>query len=92
MRIKSSSDYFESLKLVNPVIYYKGKRITDVVSHSATAPHVRAAAMTYWEHFQSIRRFQKILEVMGVDQALREAGIRPGDTVVIGDHELEWEE
>jgi GTP-binding protein len=52
----------------------------------------RAAAMTYWEHFQSIRRFQKILEVMGVDQALREAGIQPGDTVVIGDHELEWEE
>lgn len=52
----------------------------------------RAAAMTYWEHFQSIRRFQKILEVMGVDQALREAGIRPGDTVVIGGHELEWEE
>lgn len=52
----------------------------------------RAAAMTYWEHFQSIRRFQKILEVMGVDQALRDAGIEPGDTVVIGDHELEWEE
>lgn len=52
----------------------------------------RAAAMTYWEHFQSIRRFQKILEVMGVDQALREAGIQPGDTVVIGGHELEWEE
>lgn len=52
----------------------------------------RAAAMTYWEHFQSIRRFQRILEVMGVDQALREAGVQPGDTVVIGDHELEWEE
>lgn len=52
----------------------------------------RAAAMTYWERFQSIRRFQKILEVMGVDQALREAGVEPGDSVMIGDHELEWEE
>jgi GTP-binding protein len=52
----------------------------------------RAAAMTYWEHFQSIRRFQRILETMGVDQALRDAGIQPGDTVLIGDHELEWEE
>jgi len=52
----------------------------------------RAAAMTYWEHFQSIRRFQKILEAMGVDQALREAGVEPGDIVLIGDHELEWEE
>jgi GTP-binding protein len=52
----------------------------------------RAAAMTYWEHFQSIRRFHKILEVMGVDQALREAGVKSGDTVLIGDHELEWGE
>lgn len=52
----------------------------------------RAASMTYWEHFQSIRRFQRILETMGVDQALRDAGIQPGDTVLIGDHELEWEE
>ena len=52
----------------------------------------RAAAMTYWEHFQSIRRFQKILEVMGVDKALREAGVESGDTVIIGDHELEWGE
>lgn len=52
----------------------------------------RAAAMTYWEHFQSIRRFHKILEAMGVDRALREAGVEPGDTVLIGEHELEWEE
>jgi GTP-binding protein len=52
----------------------------------------RAAAMTYWEHFQSIRRFHRILETMGVDVALRDAGVQPGDTVLIGDHELEWEE
>jgi len=52
----------------------------------------RAAAMTYWEHFQSIRRFHKILETMGVDKALREAGVEPGDSVLIGEHELEWEE
>ena len=52
----------------------------------------RAAAMTYWEHFQSIRRFHRILEAMGVDEALKEAGVIPGDLVFIGDHELEWEE
>ena len=52
----------------------------------------RAAAMTYWEHFQSIRRFHRILEAMGVDQSLRKAGVQPGDSVMIGDHELEWEE
>jgi GTP-binding protein len=52
----------------------------------------RAAAMTYWEHLQSIRRFHRILEVMGVDQALKEAGVEIGDSVFIGEHELEWEE
>ncbi|MBN2503456.1 MAG: GTPase ObgE [Anaerolineales bacterium] len=52
----------------------------------------RAAAMTYWEYDQSIRRFQRILETLGIDKALREAGVKNGDTVIIGDHELEWED
>ncbi len=50
----------------------------------------RAAEMTYWEYDQSIYRFQKILQVLGIDQALRNAGVREGDSVFIGDHELEW--
>ncbi|KAA3642894.1 MAG: GTPase ObgE [Chloroflexi bacterium] len=52
----------------------------------------RAAAMTYWEYDQSVRRFQRILETLGIDEALREAGVREGDTILIGDHELEWED
>jgi GTP-binding protein len=52
----------------------------------------RAASMTYWEHDQSIRRFQRILETLGVDEALRAAGVKDGDTVVIGENELEWED
>jgi GTP-binding protein len=52
----------------------------------------RAAAMTYWEYSQSVRRFQRILEVLGIDEALREAGVEEGDTVFIGNHELEWED
>lgn len=51
----------------------------------------RAAAMTYWEYDQSVRRFQRILATLGVEEALRQAGIRSGDTVFIGDFELEWE-
>ena len=50
----------------------------------------RAAAMTYWEHSQSVRRFQKILQVLGVEEALRRDGVQQGDTVFIGDYELEW--
>jgi GTP-binding protein len=46
--------------------------------------------MTYWEHSQSVRRFQKILQTLGVEEALRRAGVQPGDTVFIGDFELEW--
>jgi len=50
----------------------------------------RAAAMTYWQHEGSLRRFQRLLERIGVDEALRQAGIQPGDTVFVGDYELEW--
>jgi GTP-binding protein len=50
----------------------------------------RAAAMTYWEYDQSIRRFQRILETLGIDKALREKGVMQGDTVHIGEYELEW--
>ena len=52
----------------------------------------RAAAMTYWEHDGSVRRFQKIMETLGVDDALRKAGAKNGDTVAIGDFELDWQE
>jgi GTP-binding protein len=52
----------------------------------------RAASMTYWEHYDSVRRFQRILETLGVDKALREAGVQAGDTVLIGDFELEWQD
>jgi 4-hydroxybutyryl-CoA dehydratase/vinylacetyl-CoA-Delta-isomerase len=47
MKINSASNYIGSLRQLKPVIYYKGKRIKDVTTHPATAPHVRAAAMTY---------------------------------------------
>jgi GTPase len=50
----------------------------------------RAAAMTYWENDESIRRFQRILEVLGIDEALRKSGIKEGDNVFVGEYELEW--
>jgi GTPase len=53
---------------------------------------VRAADMTYWDYEEAVIRFQQILEVTGVTQALEAAGVKVGDTVVIGRHELEWTE
>ena len=52
----------------------------------------RAASMTFWEHDGSVRRFQKIMEALGVDAALRKAGVENGDTVAIGDFELDWQD
>lgn len=51
---------------------------------------VRAASMTYWEYHQSVRRFQRILQALGIEDALRKAGVQSGDTVFIGEYELEW--
>ena len=50
----------------------------------------RAAKMTYWEEEAAVVRFQRLIETLGIDRALREAGIRQGDTVYISDYELEW--
>jgi len=47
MKLKNGAEYMESLRGLNPTIYYRGSRIGDVTSHPATSPHVRSAAMTY---------------------------------------------
>jgi GTP-binding protein len=52
----------------------------------------RAAKMTFWEHDGSVRRFQKMMTMLGVDEALRKAGIQESDTVYVGKFELEWQE
>ncbi|MDY6846541.1 MAG: GTPase ObgE [Chloroflexota bacterium] len=52
----------------------------------------RAAAMTYWEHRESVRRFQRLMENIGVEEALQEAGVEEGDTVYVGEYTLEWQD
>jgi GTP-binding protein len=69
------------------------------MTHEADGWHIsgeaieRAAVMTYWEEPQSIRRFQRILGTLGIEDALRKAGIQNGETVFIGsEYELEWQD
>lgn len=50
----------------------------------------RAAAMTYWDYDEAVMRFHRILETLGITDALIEAGVSKGDTVFIGEYELEW--
>ena len=51
----------------------------------------RVAAMTPFVLPEAAARFQRKLRAMGVEQALEEAGVRPGDLVRIGEQELEWQ-
>lgn len=56
-----------------------------------TGPRIaRLAQQTYWESDQGVVHAYQILERMGVHEALREAGVEPGDTVYLEDVELEW--
>jgi len=50
----------------------------------------RIAAMTPFTLPEAAARFQRQLRAMRVVEALQEAGVQPGDTVRIGEQELEW--
>lgn len=52
----------------------------------------RAAEMTYWEYDDAIRRFQRILKALGIEDALRKEGVKVGDSVYIGEYVLEWQD
>jgi GTP-binding protein len=52
----------------------------------------RAVKRTNWYLDDAVRRFQRILEAMGITAALQKEGVEVGDTVIIGEMELEWED
>ncbi len=51
----------------------------------------RVAAMTNWDLDEAVQRFQRIADATGLKAALRKAGVQIGDTVRIGEAELEWQ-
>ena len=48
--------------------------------------------MTDFDNEEALPRFQHIIEKMGINQALRENGIKNGDLVRILDLEFEYQE
>ncbi|MFC7364730.1 MULTISPECIES: GTPase ObgE [Bhargavaea] len=50
----------------------------------------RLFKMTNFSHEESVRRFGRQLRGMGIDDALRERGVKDGDTVRIMDYEFEF--
>ncbi len=51
----------------------------------------RVAAMTPFVLPEAVARFQRQLRAMGVVDVLEERGVEPGDMVLIGEQELEWQ-
>jgi len=68
------------IEVIDGVYQVSGKRIENLVS------------MTNFDQEESLQRFQRTTERMGLDQALRSKGIRVGDTVRIKDMEFEYSE
>jgi GTP-binding protein len=77
-RLEAVGDGF-TLEREDGVYVVKGKKIE------------RLANQTNFDNEESAHRFQRDLARVGVDGALRKAGVRPGNTVRIGTVELEWE-
>lgn len=50
----------------------------------------RIIKMINWEQEESVERLQRQFRAMGITEALQKAGVEAGDTVRIGDAELEW--
>ena len=51
----------------------------------------RLAKMTDWYNDEALERFERILQARGISLKLDDAGVELGDTVLIGDIELEWQ-
>ena len=52
----------------------------------------RLAAQTNFDNPESAQRFQRDLAKLGVERELNRAGVVAGDTVHIGNVELEWDD
>ena len=77
-RLEQAPDLF-SVRVENGSYRVIGRRIE------------RLAAQTNFENDESAERFQRDLAKLGVEKELVKAGVTPGDTVVIGAVELEWD-
>jgi GTP-binding protein len=78
-RLEAAPDRVTVLRESENVLRVVGRRIE------------RIASQTNFDVEESAERFQRDLERLGADAALRRAGVKPGDTVIIGAVELDWE-
>jgi GTP-binding protein len=53
---------------------------------------VKRVETTRWDLDEAVQRFQNLLQRSGMTAELEKRGIKKGDTVYIGDYQLEWSE
>lgn len=70
------------------IIHDKGTNTWNVVG----AGIERFVQMTNWDYTESLKRFQSVLDACGVNKTLVKLGVKEGDTVVIGEMEMFWNE
>jgi GTPase len=75
-RLSEAPDF--AIRRVDDTWVVEGERIEQLV------------ARTMWQYHDATERVQRQMEAMGVLDALRHAGVKPGDTVRIGGLDLEW--
>lgn len=94
-------EYVEEAENENPEKIYKAEEDTDdditikrdmsgkgfIVSGKSLE---KLVAMTNFANDEAIRRFQYIWRLKGIDEKLREKGIKEGDSVFIGEMEFEY--
>ncbi|MEN6461041.1 MAG: Obg family GTPase CgtA, partial [Syntrophomonas sp.] len=69
-----------NIDIIDGVYEVSGKRIEKLV------------AMTNFDHEDGLQRFQRTIVKMGLEEALKEKGIKPGNTVRIKDLEFDYSE
>ena len=77
-KLEAAGDGF-SVAREGEMLVVRGKRIE------------RLANQTNFDNEESAERFQRELLKLGIDAALRRAGVKPGDDVRIGGIALAWE-
>jgi len=50
----------------------------------------RLAIMTNWSNYEAVERFERVLVARGISSELDKIGVQLGDSVTIGEIELEW--
>jgi GTPase len=50
----------------------------------------RTARMTNWDYYEAVARFQRIMDAMGVNKALCDAGAVKGDMIMIDEFDFDF--